>query len=322
LVGSYTNVSSQTFGTRKGENGALFVQLDKKFFNRLTISIGERNEIIHLDTLKPVVVPIVRAGINYQAAEATFIRASFGQGYRYPSIAEKYVTTVRSGINVIPNPDVKAESGWSGEIGVKQGFKIAKSWQGFLDLAGFVTQYQNMIEFNAVEDADGRTAYQANNVTNARISGFEVSGLGQGKIMGYPVNFMIGYTYLNPIDLGWKDTVGSTKSNILKYRFRHSAKADCETTIKHVIIGFTATYTSFMENIDPYIEGPNLNGIRSFRDAHHGGNFVLDGRVGYSLSDETRISFIAKNVLNKQYSLRPGYMEAPRNYTVQLSYQF
>ncbi|MCK7529806.1 MAG: hypothetical protein MZV63_01475 [Marinilabiliales bacterium] len=34
----------------------------------------------------------------------TFLRASFGQGYRYPSIAEKYATTTLGSVKVFPNP--------------------------------------------------------------------------------------------------------------------------------------------------------------------------------------------------------------------------
>ena len=52
------------------------------------------------------------------------------------------------------------------------------------------------------------------------------------------------------------------------------------------------------------------------------GDYVLDARVGYNVTDMAKVSFIAKNVLNRQYTLRPGYFEPPRNYTVQLSYEF
>jgi outer membrane receptor protein involved in Fe transport len=39
------------------------------------------------NSLKQLDYPLFRIGMNYQAAEFTFIRASFGQGFRYPSIA-------------------------------------------------------------------------------------------------------------------------------------------------------------------------------------------------------------------------------------------
>jgi hypothetical protein len=35
-----------------------------------------------------------------------------------------------------------------------------------------------------------------------------------------------------------------------------------------------------------------------------------------------RVAFIVKNLLNWEYTPRPAYFEAPRNYTLQLSYTF
>ena len=90
--------------------------------------------------------PVFRIGSTYQPAEYTFLRASYGQGYRFPSIAEKYISTFVGGLNIFPNNNIQPEYGWSAEIGLKQGFKI-NNFKGYLDLSGFVTRYQDMIEF-------------------------------------------------------------------------------------------------------------------------------------------------------------------------------
>ena len=49
------------------------------------------------------VKPIFRAGLNYQLADYSFIRASFGQGYRYPSLTEKYARKAIGGVGVCPH---------------------------------------------------------------------------------------------------------------------------------------------------------------------------------------------------------------------------
>ncbi|MDZ4847649.1 MAG: TonB-dependent receptor, partial [Chitinophagales bacterium] len=77
---------------------------------------------------------------------------------------------------------------------------------------------------------------------------------------------------------------------------------------------------SFMENIDPKIN--LVPGIRAYRASHEEPTYAVDARVGYDFSEKTKVSFIAKNITNNQYSVRPAYLEAPRNYTVQLSYEF
>ena len=148
------------------------LNLDKKFFKKLNVSFGARYELnttsypdsIHYElTLngnslpggkRDVALrdttehrPVFRVGLNYQLTKGTFLRASFGQGYRFPTVLEKFISTATGGITIAPNPDLKSETGWSAEFGVKQGFKIG-NWQGFVDLAGFWTEYDNMMEFD------------------------------------------------------------------------------------------------------------------------------------------------------------------------------
>ena len=45
-----------------------------------------------------------------------------------------------------PNKEVNAEKGVNAELGFKQGYKFG-NLTGFFDLAGFYTQYTDMIEF-------------------------------------------------------------------------------------------------------------------------------------------------------------------------------
>ena len=105
---------------------AFFTQFDQRFFDRLSVSLGLRWERYTLDKTDDESRPVARAGINYQAAKASFIRASFGQGYRFPSMAEKYTSTSLGSLNIFPNPELEAESGWSAETGIRQGFRLGK----------------------------------------------------------------------------------------------------------------------------------------------------------------------------------------------------
>jgi outer membrane receptor protein involved in Fe transport len=45
-------------------------------------------------------------------------------------------------------------------------------------------------------------------------------------------------------------------------------------------------------------------------------------RLAYTINEKVRLSFIAKNLLNNEYMLRAGFIEAPRNYAMQISYEF
>ena len=341
IMATYGDIEGKTFsgGKKRAGNIAAYVQLDRKFWDMLTLSAGMRLEYFKVDTFQikndlelinsinrklgkkdnvsiPV-QPVFRLGANLQAAEATYIRASFGQGYRFPSVAELFVRTRRSGIPVIPNSSLRPEEGWSAEMGIKQGVKVSK-WLAFFDLAGYITQYKDMIEFSPVKG--GPFTFQAQNVDRARIWGIEASGMGQGKIYGVDFNFLVGYTYMNPRKLNYNPNDPSD-SPYLRYRVEHAAKADIQTSWKGFMLGSTFVYTSFMRFVDPNIISA-YDYIDQFRQDHNRGDFVWDLRAGYTYKEKIGMNVICKNVMNREYTLRPGFLEAPTNLTFQVSYQF
>ncbi|MFN8286546.1 MAG: TonB-dependent receptor [Chitinophagales bacterium] len=360
--GFYSNIKGKTFGqlvaninnikyfsTREIMNFAAYIQAEKKFFQKLTISAGLRFEFARLsgetvhnrlpfinilnkaakktNDIQSPVTPLFRIGMNYQATKGTYIRASFGQGFRYPALAEKYVYTLRSGAQVFPNENLRPENGWSAELGIKQGVKISK-WMAYFDASAYIMRYHDMIEFQAInydDLADSIKPYvlgipfQAMNVTDARIWGVEVSAVANGQIFGVPLNFLIGYSYLDPRNL---DSVRAhAQVTTLKYRVQHSFKIDAQTTYKGFIIGVSAFYNSFMKEIDNVGIGA-LKVVSDFRKTHSKGYFVMDVRAGYNYKDKFLFNFIVKNILNTEYMLRPALIEPPRNYTFQVGYNF
>ncbi|MFZ1591248.1 MAG: TonB-dependent receptor, partial [Chitinophagales bacterium] len=117
VLASYAMVSAELYGdsTYNTSNEAVYLQLDKKWFDKLNVSGGVRYEFNQIAGLKES-RPVFRLGANYQVANYTFIRASWGQGYRFPTIAEKYISTSVTGLSIYPNPDLTSETGWSGEL--------------------------------------------------------------------------------------------------------------------------------------------------------------------------------------------------------------
>jgi outer membrane receptor protein involved in Fe transport len=241
-------------------------------------------------------------------------------------------------MNIFPNTKLKPETGWNAELGVKQGFKMG-SWNGFVDAAGFWTEYKNMVEFtfgiykpDTAEYASlNDIGFKSINVGHARITGVDISVGAEGKIWEFPTSFSIGYTYTNPIDLNYDpliDTNGTANSRILKYRYYHSVKADFEMTFYGVTLGAYLQYTSNMVNIDK-IFGEELipglpftvimPGLNEYREKHNKGYYVMDIRGSYDINEKMRVGLIVKNLLNNEYMTRPGIIEAPRNIAVQYS---
>lgn len=250
LVGGVVNVyndvnppksaTNSLFGKNNSYNFSAYLQTDFKFFKKLTVSLGARWEYFQMkhfeqdstsgeqvlmdnqNSLKQLTYPLFRVGLNYQAAEATYIRASFGQGFRYPTIAERYVSTSVGPLTIASNPLLEPEKGYSAELGIKQGFKIGKNWGGFVDLSGFFNQYENMMEFTfgqfgpsrywrvsdpgAFENLFG-LGFSSQNIGKARILGTELTLGGQGKIGIVDLQFLAGYTFIDPRSLNWNDSM-------------------------------------------------------------------------------------------------------------------
>jgi iron complex outermembrane receptor protein len=356
---TYNTVNSNLFGDHFSTNSALYSQYEHKL-GKLDLTAGVRLEYFEQDnrkgdsdfyfgkdsSAKIPFTPIVRAGIHYQIAKFTHLRASFGQGVRYPSVAERYTVTSVGALNVFPNPNLMPEKGWAAEIGVKQGVKMGE-WKGLLDVAGFINQYSNMMEFTFGLFAPVGTplsfnpvspyyiknylGFQAQNAEKARITGVEFSFNSQGKIKEVELVTLIGYTYMNPISMNadslYTSNFSDSGSTMLKYRFKHLAKADVEATWKKISIGASARYNSFMENIDKTFEDgvfgtQILTGLKQYRVLNHTGSIVMDFRVGYSFKEHYRVGFMINNLLNAEYSTRPGDIQAPRTFMFQLQMKF
>lgn len=144
-------------------------------------------------------------------------------------------------------------------------------------------------------------------------------------MFGLPVNALIGYTWITPTFQDFdtlQNVLSSSDENILKYRFRHTVKADIEGTfIQKLTIGGNLQYYSFMEAIDEAFNRL-LPGIQEFREEHNGGTLVIDGRLNYRVTESASVAFICKNMTNLEYALRPGLIDPPRSYNIRFSYSF
>ncbi len=280
----------------KSDNIAAFFQYDQRFWDRLSVSAGVRAEYYRVNNhhreaetkifgTKVPFRPVFRAGLNYQLADYSFIRASFGQGYRNPSINEKYLRKDIGGVGVYPNLDIKPEKGFNAELGIKQGYKVG-NFQGFVDVAGFYTQYKDMVEFqfglfnnanytmiNSIGDAfqmltDGKgfgIGAQFHNVSKAQIYGVEISTNG---VYNFNKNtklfYNLGYVYTEPRDADYQERNAveglytdplqmKEKSNTgkyLKYRPKHSFKATVDFQWKRINVGANVAWKSKILAVD------------------------------------------------------------------------
>src|SRR5690606_22441394 len=93
-------------GNNTATNLAAYLQLDKKFLERLMVSAGVRLERFRVNELEQQ-EPVVRAGATYRLFAGTFLRASYGQGFRFPTIGERYILTTVGSLHIYPNPGLE-----------------------------------------------------------------------------------------------------------------------------------------------------------------------------------------------------------------------
>ena len=324
-----SNITSNFFGDHDGINLAGFSQIELKPLSRLKFVAGLRIEQNSLDSVHDNIVPIFRAGINWQAAEYTYIRASFGQGSRYPSIAEKFATTTLGSVRIFPNPLIQPETGWSSEIGIKQGIQIA-GMTGQADLSLFLSQNSDMIEYIFGLYPDHVTGlfdfgFQATNIEQSRVYGSELEFLLNKSFGGFSTIISGGYTYIYPVE--FNAYTHKSTDIYLKYRRKHTGKLSINSTLKRFDLGLNFYVKSKILNIDDVFLNPAsrekiLPGFYDYWNGHNTGYFLMDGNIGYRLNKILNLSLVVKNITNTEYMGRPGDIQPQRNFSIRLSGKF
>lgn len=314
---NYSKVNSNFFGDHSNLNIAGFTQAEIKVNTRIKGVAGIRLETNSLDHVDEEMIPVFRAGINWQAADYTFLRASFGQGYRYPSIAEKFAATTLGSIKIIANPDIIPESGWNSELGIKQGLSFGNI-TGQADMSVFYMHNSNLIEYLFGLYPEAGLGFRATNREESRIYGTELefhlsesSGILRNTLSG-------GYTYIYPVDHNQAAISGANK--YLKYRRKHSAKISWSAEWRKFDIGLNFFFNSKILNIDDvFLTTPILPGFDEYWPEHNNGYGLLDGSLGYRMNEKLNISLALKNITNTEYMGRPGDIQPQRNVSLRFS---
>jgi outer membrane receptor protein involved in Fe transport len=331
-------------------NVSIYAEFEKAFGSSLRFNVGVRGEYFDINGTDSYTKPLLRSSLNLKLMQESYLRLSFGQGYRFPTIAERYIRTNLGSFAVFDNPDLVPESGWNAEIGIKQGFKFLKFY-GYLDAAAFLQEYDNTVEYlfgfwDPTYDF-AIAGFKFVNTGKSRVTGVDVSLTGQSKWNKHnEFIFSGGYTYILPVTLqpdlvfaedyrpggdgqfSYETTSVFPDDRILKYRFRHTFKMDAEYRWKGLFMGASFRYFSRMENVDQAIFDfedftsqigggfpPVLYSDYFFNN--NNGQPIFDTRIGITIAEKHRVSLISNNVFNRTYSLRPLKADPMRSILIQ-----
>ena len=340
-------------GRLEGINYSVYTQFDHKVGD-FNISTGARYEIFDLDTIR-IAKPVFRGGLNYEVFKGLNLRTSYGQGFRFPSIAEMFMQGEIGPINLYSNPNLQAESGWTSELGVKKAFTFSK-WKGYVDLVGFLMEYNNMMEFTfgawgPNTDPMFGLGFRSVNVGKTRISGLEFTFNGEGSISEHwDVGILSGVNLSNPtslypdsvfalsssgVEYTFNNTSSDTSGHFLKYRSRKSARLDIELSYKKkIMIGLSYQYNSKMNNIDWVFISQVFNtidgnaaigydlGINNSMEKLNRGYHLMDFRIRIKLLKSTTLALMAENIFNTEYLVRPANFGSPRTFMAQIKVDF
>ncbi|TAE52294.1 MAG: TonB-dependent receptor, partial [Bacteroidetes bacterium] len=290
--------------------------------------------------------PIFRAGLNYKIAEGTNVRASFGQAFRVPSVAERFANTSGGGILVEPNPSIQSERGYSAEFALRQGFRSeGAKWgiKGYLDLAAFMMQFDNMVEFGiktrriAFPQLDIR--FSSINVADARILGSELTGMliAESRDKKTFASFSGGVTWIEPTDLNAvpdslqldlvqfpSDIVNQDKTDqppFLKYRSRWTIRGSASLGYHGLSLTANYRYKSFVQNIDQYLFLV-IDDLADFRSRYPNGDHVMDFILAWEFDRRQTVSLTLDNAFNREYLIIPGLLAPQRKFTLQYQVRF
>ena len=324
-----TNVKGELFNSQSGKNNSLYFQGDLKY-GKWNVSSGIRFENGEISGTKFDTEKLLRFGINYQVLKYTYLRGSYGQGFRFPTIAEKFIKTRVGDIVIYPNDSLTIERGSTIEIGIRQLFKISE-FTGLIDFSIFRQEYKDMMEFTfgawgkPFVDPFYGLGFKSMNIGNTKIDGFELEISGAGKIGKIKEELMGGLTMIDPYQtdflLSRDSATNTSKANILKYRYKTMIKFDSETSYNKFSFGWSAKYYSFMSNIDKVFEGV-IPGVKHYREHNNKGELVFDCRISYAFNKNAKLALIVNNITNNIYVTRPADMQPPRFYSAQVSLKF
>lgn len=202
----YDLTGSQYFGHHRGYTSSFYLQHVWKPHVHFTLTSGAREDIHVLvrESTESRLSP--KLGLNYTPCEKMTFRTSIGAGFRSATVFEKYIEADYSGFNVIPNPGLRSERSWFGDVGFSY---TVPSYR--FEATLFQSNYWNMIE--PVIDFRGTIQFQ--NYVRARIRGAEC--MGELWVLKDRLGFRGALTWLDPVDL--------VRNEILPYRPKWTGSA-------------------------------------------------------------------------------------------------
>ena len=173
--------STKYFGEHQGYTVGLYGQSEFRLWSgRLTLTAGLRYDRYQLIGGVAQALLSPRLGLNWRPRANSVLRASAGSGFRAATIAERYLDFENRSVIVQANPELRAETSWSYDLGWRQ--YLNPDW--YFEMSGFRTDYDDLIEVDLRQSQidfaqDIKVTVRFRNLLQARVQGLEVASCGR-----------------------------------------------------------------------------------------------------------------------------------------------
>ncbi len=253
-----------------------------------------------------------RIALNYKATDDMSYRASWGKSFRAPTLAERFVRDAGFLMGV-PNPNLDKETMTAYEIGTFKKFSDNVS----IDIAGFLNDYDNLIESVSLTNSARNQYFTYRNITKARIWGIE-SSLNVKPSNDWILN--LAYTYMNAKNRGYvKGTNPTTDQNPdptwLPMRPEHTGSANATwKPVSKLSLNLTGRYVSQYQAVNFYANPSGTN--------YPGGFIVFNAGAKYQIDKNIIASLLCRNIGNVQYEEAEWFLAPGRAYIAGVDFTF
>ncbi len=306
VTGSASAVESDIFGDRSATGAAAYIQDEITWNSELKTTFGARFDYADIEELGSDSRLNPKFGAVLKPFKGTALRASFGMGFRAPSLAEVFTSTNIDIITVLPNDNLAAERSVSMEAGINQ---MIGDWMVF-DASLFHNDFWDLVEPTFVEYDISKREFQLQfkNITRAQIRGVELKV--DSRYFGNFLNVGLGYTYVDPRDL--------ERDDFLTFRPRHLFYGSSRINYSAFQVGLDYRYISRYDRIDELFTDPLLHifipDLDRRVEAH-----VFDLRLASTFKlfkQPARVSFQVNNLFQYNYVDAVGSIAPIRNFVV------
>lgn len=293
---------SVMYGDHRVDNFAFFAQDEWNITPTLTSTVGMRWDSNHLYEGPTREQVSANVAMLYSPLKNLDIRLLYGQGFRSPSIAERFFKKELNGGTLFkPNPGLRPEKI---DFSIEGG--LSWRWDSMFNvsLSYFRYHYTDMIYWVEIsrEEKVTYTLFQVRNLNKAAMQGAEFSV----QVRPLPnLTLFGGYTYLDA-----KDLSAGRLDDKLAYRVKHAVNFFADYRFAPFRLHFDGRYKSAVEEVFLYpLEAP-------------GAFWVMNTKLSYNFSGDLEMGISVKNIFNTSYEELARYRMPGRNFLLDMNFTF